>query len=208
MAAPWTEETVKQCLYLYLALLPQNHKLIHELAAVYTEAIADIKRTVLRVIEQPVRPLSHQALPTHGPFPAISTSGCAEHKGLSSRAEQLCCWRVVHTAICLLVRRHQGSGPAIASLEVDTPGLPFCLSLSHCVNLRSCSESGEDNSVPQPVAGILGTRAREQLSLWSPRSWLSPALLMRVSSCHCISPSCSSSWSHRVTHMRSNSVAK
>lgn len=58
VAAPWTEETVKQCLYLYLALLPQNHKLIHELAAVYTEAIADIKRTVLRVIEQPVRPLS------------------------------------------------------------------------------------------------------------------------------------------------------
>lgn len=47
---------MKQCLYLYLALLPQNHKLIHELAAVYTEAIADIKRTVLRVIEQPVRP--------------------------------------------------------------------------------------------------------------------------------------------------------
>lgn len=54
VAAPWTEETVKQCLYLYLALLPQNHRLIHELAAVYTEAIADIKRTVLRVIEQPV----------------------------------------------------------------------------------------------------------------------------------------------------------
>lgn len=56
VAAPWTEETIKQCLYLYLALLPHNHKLIHELASVYTEAIADIKRTVLRVIEQPVRP--------------------------------------------------------------------------------------------------------------------------------------------------------
>ena len=55
MAAPWTEETIKQCLYLYLALLPHNHRLIHELAAVYTEAIADIKRTVLRVIEHPVR---------------------------------------------------------------------------------------------------------------------------------------------------------
>lgn len=54
VAAPWTEETIKQCLYLYLALLPLNHKLIHELASVYTEAIADIKRTVLRVIEQPV----------------------------------------------------------------------------------------------------------------------------------------------------------
>ncbi|XP_029140886.1 symplekin [Protobothrops mucrosquamatus] len=55
VAAPWTEETIKHCLYLYLALLPQNHKLIHELASVYTEAIADIKRTVLRVIEQPIR---------------------------------------------------------------------------------------------------------------------------------------------------------
>lgn len=66
VAAPWTEETVKQCLYLYLALLPQNHKLIHELAAVYTEAIADIKRTVLRVIEQPVRLLALQAPPTGG----------------------------------------------------------------------------------------------------------------------------------------------
>ncbi|KAJ7303894.1 hypothetical protein JRQ81_011404 [Phrynocephalus forsythii] len=55
VAAPWTEETIKHCLYLYLALLPQNHKLIHELASVYTEAVADIKRTILRVIEQPIR---------------------------------------------------------------------------------------------------------------------------------------------------------
>ncbi|KAM9590922.1 LOW QUALITY PROTEIN: symplekin-like [Morphnus guianensis] len=54
VAVPWTEETIKQCLYLYLALLPHNHKLIHELASVYIEAIADIKRTVLRVIEQPI----------------------------------------------------------------------------------------------------------------------------------------------------------
>ncbi|XP_016141421.1 symplekin-like [Sinocyclocheilus grahami] len=55
VAAPWTEETVRQCLYLYLSLLPLNHCLVHELAAVYTEAIADIKRSVLRVIEQPIR---------------------------------------------------------------------------------------------------------------------------------------------------------
>lgn len=87
VAAPWTEETVKQCLYLYLALLPQNHKLIHELAAVYTEAIADIKRTVLRVIEQPVRPLSSPGSahswagpsPTPSPSLGISTSACAGH---------------------------------------------------------------------------------------------------------------------------------
>lgn len=55
VAASWTEETVRQCLYLYLSLLPLNHRLVHELASVYTEAIADIKRSVLRVIEQPVR---------------------------------------------------------------------------------------------------------------------------------------------------------
>uniref|UniRef100_A0A8C2HCK4 Symplekin n=1 Tax=Cyprinus carpio TaxID=7962 RepID=A0A8C2HCK4_CYPCA len=55
VAASWTEETVRQCLYLYLSLLPINHCLVHELAAVYTEAIADIKRSVLRVIEQPIR---------------------------------------------------------------------------------------------------------------------------------------------------------
>lgn len=54
MAAPWTEETVRQCLFLYLSLLPLNHRLVHELASVYTEAIADIKRSVLRAIEQPV----------------------------------------------------------------------------------------------------------------------------------------------------------
>lgn len=55
VAAPWTEETVRQCLFLYLSLLPLNHRLVHELASVYTEAIADIKRSVLRAIEQPVR---------------------------------------------------------------------------------------------------------------------------------------------------------
>ncbi|KAL4658586.1 symplekin [Arapaima gigas] len=55
VASPWTEETVKQCLYLYLSLLPLNHRLVHELASVYTEAISDIKRTILRVIEQPIR---------------------------------------------------------------------------------------------------------------------------------------------------------
>uniref|UniRef100_UPI00358F3C6F symplekin n=1 Tax=Myxine glutinosa TaxID=7769 RepID=UPI00358F3C6F len=55
VAASWTEEGIKQCLFLFLALLPLNHRLIHELAAVYTEAIADIKRTVLRVLEPPIR---------------------------------------------------------------------------------------------------------------------------------------------------------
>uniref|UniRef100_A0AAQ4R1J0 Symplekin n=1 Tax=Gasterosteus aculeatus aculeatus TaxID=481459 RepID=A0AAQ4R1J0_GASAC len=55
VASPWTEETVRQCLFLYLSLLPLNHRLVQELASVYTEAIADIKRSVLRAIEQPIR---------------------------------------------------------------------------------------------------------------------------------------------------------
>jgi len=51
----WSEEAIKLCLYLYLGLLPVNHKLIHELANVYTATSGDIKRTILRVLETPVR---------------------------------------------------------------------------------------------------------------------------------------------------------
>jgi symplekin len=51
----WTEDTIKICLYLFLGLLPVNHKLIHELANIYTAALADIKRTILRILEAPVK---------------------------------------------------------------------------------------------------------------------------------------------------------
>lgn len=51
----WNEDAIKMSLYLYLGLLPSNHKLIHELATVYTSTNADIKRTVLRMLEAPVR---------------------------------------------------------------------------------------------------------------------------------------------------------
>ncbi|XP_070578226.1 LOW QUALITY PROTEIN: symplekin-like [Ptychodera flava] len=51
----WLEEIIKMCLTLYLALLPMNHRLIHELASVYVATSALIKRTVLRVLENPVR---------------------------------------------------------------------------------------------------------------------------------------------------------
>ncbi|XP_033100006.1 symplekin-like, partial [Anneissia japonica] len=51
----WTEDTAKICLNVYLALLPINHKLIHELATVYVAASATIKRVVLRNLESPVR---------------------------------------------------------------------------------------------------------------------------------------------------------
>uniref|UniRef100_A0A0B7BJ07 Symplekin n=1 Tax=Arion vulgaris TaxID=1028688 RepID=A0A0B7BJ07_9EUPU len=51
----WTEDLIKAHLYLHLGLLPTNHKLIHELANVYTATTADIKRTILRVLEVPVK---------------------------------------------------------------------------------------------------------------------------------------------------------
>jgi len=50
----WTEESIKVCLYLFLGLLPVDHHLIHDLANMYTAAVADIKRTILRVLETPV----------------------------------------------------------------------------------------------------------------------------------------------------------
>uniref|UniRef100_A0A8C9DZV2 Symplekin n=1 Tax=Phocoena sinus TaxID=42100 RepID=A0A8C9DZV2_PHOSS len=96
VAAPWTEETVKQCLYLYLALLPQNHKLIHELAAVYTEAIADIKRTVLRVIEQPIRGwLPLPAPPTHPP-PFLLLLGAHHHPTTPNTCASCCFYLQSH----------------------------------------------------------------------------------------------------------------
>ncbi|GFS11752.1 symplekin [Elysia marginata] len=55
MPEAWTEETIKAHLYLHLGLLPSNHKLIHELANVYTATNADIKRAILRVLESPVK---------------------------------------------------------------------------------------------------------------------------------------------------------
>lgn len=51
----WTDDGIKANLYLYLGLLPNNHALIHELANIYTATSADIKRTILRVLEGPVK---------------------------------------------------------------------------------------------------------------------------------------------------------
>lgn len=51
----WSEESIKSYLYLYLALLPTNHALFLNLAEVYVDASAIIKRTILRHLEHPVR---------------------------------------------------------------------------------------------------------------------------------------------------------
>ncbi|KAK0080766.1 hypothetical protein PV325_013355 [Microctonus aethiopoides] len=53
----WSESTTRACLGLYLALLEKHQELIHELARVYTSMSADVKRIVLRLVENPVRSL-------------------------------------------------------------------------------------------------------------------------------------------------------
>nr|XP_009860228.1 symplekin [Ciona intestinalis] len=50
----WNEEQMKQCFQLCLSLLPTNHALVHNLAAVYVEASANIKRVILHSLDAPV----------------------------------------------------------------------------------------------------------------------------------------------------------
>ncbi len=51
----WNDNLVKACLMLYLQLLSTKHLLIHELAKIYVETTSEVKRCVLRYIEQPIR---------------------------------------------------------------------------------------------------------------------------------------------------------
>ncbi|VDP09748.1 unnamed protein product [Soboliphyme baturini] len=51
----WDEQSIKACLYLYLFLLPEEPKLIHQLANVYNEATGEIKLVILRQIEAPIK---------------------------------------------------------------------------------------------------------------------------------------------------------
>lgn len=54
-ADTWSEGPTKACLYLYLELLPHEHRLIHELTRVYVQTVADVKRIILRLLDFPVR---------------------------------------------------------------------------------------------------------------------------------------------------------
>ncbi|KAH1013541.1 hypothetical protein HUJ04_002523 [Dendroctonus ponderosae] len=51
----WSDDYIKACLLPYISLLPVNTTLIHDLAKVYIETSADIKRIILRLVEPPVR---------------------------------------------------------------------------------------------------------------------------------------------------------
>ncbi|KAJ8940017.1 hypothetical protein NQ314_010848 [Rhamnusium bicolor] len=51
----WGDDFIKACLLPYVSLLPANESLIHDLARVYVQTSADIKRIILRLIENPIR---------------------------------------------------------------------------------------------------------------------------------------------------------
>nr|XP_022904714.1 symplekin [Onthophagus taurus] len=51
----WTDDIAKACLQPYITLLPQNDQLIHKLTKIYIQANADIKRIILRLLENPIR---------------------------------------------------------------------------------------------------------------------------------------------------------
>jgi len=57
----WTEEMIKVCLHLYLALLPKCKKLLNNLAEVYVGTSGDIKRTILRILELPIREIGMES---------------------------------------------------------------------------------------------------------------------------------------------------
>jgi len=61
IVATWTEEMIRVCLHLYLAILPRSQKLLSHLAEVYTATTGDIKRTILRILEPPIREIGMES---------------------------------------------------------------------------------------------------------------------------------------------------
>ena len=61
MVSTWTEDIIRVCLHLYLAILPRSQKLLSYLAEVYTDTSGDIKRTILRTLETPIRAIGMES---------------------------------------------------------------------------------------------------------------------------------------------------
>ncbi|KHN82354.1 Symplekin [Toxocara canis] len=51
----WDDATIRSALHLFLSILPIDHSLVHNLAAVYAKASNDIKRVTLRAIESAIK---------------------------------------------------------------------------------------------------------------------------------------------------------
>jgi len=59
--ATWTEEMIRTCLHLYLAILPRSQKLLAHLAEVYVQTGGDVKRTILRILEAPIKEIGMES---------------------------------------------------------------------------------------------------------------------------------------------------
>lgn len=57
----WTEEIIRVCLHLYLAILPRSQKLLTHLADVYVQTGGDVKRTILRILEAPIKEIGMES---------------------------------------------------------------------------------------------------------------------------------------------------
>uniref|UniRef100_A0A2S2QQH0 Symplekin n=1 Tax=Sipha flava TaxID=143950 RepID=A0A2S2QQH0_9HEMI len=54
----WDEDSTTACLYLYFMLMTDNYELIHELAAVFTHAPGEVKRSIIKLLPQPIQNMS------------------------------------------------------------------------------------------------------------------------------------------------------
>lgn len=51
----WSDDFIKACLLPFISLLPADEILIHDLATIYVQTSADIKRVILRLLDQPIK---------------------------------------------------------------------------------------------------------------------------------------------------------
>ncbi|XP_022182755.1 symplekin [Myzus persicae] len=51
----WDEDSTTACLYLYFMLMADNYELIHELAAVFSNSQGEVKRSIIKLLPQPIQ---------------------------------------------------------------------------------------------------------------------------------------------------------
>lgn len=57
----WGDDFIKACLLPFISLLPSDEVLIHDLANIYVQTSADIKRIILRLLDAPIREMGMQS---------------------------------------------------------------------------------------------------------------------------------------------------
>lgn len=60
-AITWTDELSRNCMALFLALLPYHEELLHDLSHVYVATTSEMKRTILRSIDVPIKKMGAES---------------------------------------------------------------------------------------------------------------------------------------------------